>query len=192
MKRILLIFLILTLLTTNVFCFAQYDKAEDNTTEAEAGIVELSADYDKEAFKLLSFLGVMSEQDMQNDKAVTRQEFVNMVGKLAGITAGGTTNYYDDVDKGNMANSFVDFGYLKVGEDKLFRPSDNVTTIESYYILLRVLGYEEYVNAAGGSEYDYLKMAKRIKLSISDNLSKELSLSEVCNLLFNTLKCSVY
>lgn len=183
MKQKLMLFcLIFALIIPTGITFADDETVSDET------VAQVWTD--DESYKLLNLLGLMSEENAAQEKPVTRREFVNMLALMPGVDA-AKAQYYTDVAASDAANAFVDMGYLKVGDDKLFRPDDYITPSESYAILLRILGYEEYAAAKGGTAAVYNQTAKRVGVSVN-TASAEITMRDAAQIILNALNANTY
>lgn len=127
--------------------------------------------------KVLSDLEIIENVDEKLDKEITRRDFVISAGKLININMHDVDDdrYYRDMTSDdrawNVANTLVKAGILTVGEDKLFRPDDIITSDEAACIIMKILGvrnidYNLYFDIA--VKYDVISGARGVKLLYSD------------------------
>ncbi len=180
-KKIISLLLIFTFLLVPFDTFG----AEEATADLTAAVEQ------SEAYKVLSVLGIISSGDYTTG-AFSRQQFVDLTAKTIGMTNSTDTQYFADVEAGNIANTFAKLGYLKVGEDRKFRPNDFITQEEACIILVRVLGYEKYITALGGTSSEYLRIARRLDITIEKQITDQVNFLDAVELLFNALEADVY
>ena len=184
-KRILTLFLVFSLLI-----------CPDTVLITEAGGIDVKALAEEnkentEAIQLLYALGIIS---VKEDVAgfVTRQQFVDYAATMIKLNSTSDEKIFDDTDVGSVAHTFAKMNFLKVSADKKFRPSDDITYGEACIILTRVLGYEEYVSARGGSISEYMKCAKMLDISIGKSIKERITFADMAELLKDALNAQIY
>lgn len=177
MKRILSLFLMITLLFTSL-SFLTVVHSANNT-------------YDSEQADLLYALDVLDHPKL-TDKNVTRAQFVKYAMKLAGIPLSpyNGTEFIDVPQTHadyNYIMSAVDFRLISIADN--FRPEDTIAPTEALKIIVNLLGYDFMAEAKGGYPAGYLHTANTIELSKGIDTSMiAMTEYDVCTLLYNALK----
>jgi len=153
--------------------------AEETTTAATTTTVPYSDIFGtpyESAFIKLHLMGIFTgypDQTFKPDRAITRAEFLavtlralNFEKYVSGFK--GATKYPDtpvDHWAAGYINAGTAFGIIKGYPDGTFRPDSNVTYAEAVTMLVRMLGYTQYitpVTPGGGTEdwfANFVKMA---------------------------------
>ncbi len=118
---------------------------------------------------ILGAIGVISEDEELplgfSDILLTRGEFITYAMKLFGdkVITSSDEQLFDDVTPDmdcfkavSMAHAY---GIVKIGEDKLFNPFDDITFNEAVTILCRMLNHDEYAERLGGYPSGYATAA---------------------------------
>lgn len=108
-----------------------------------------------EALKLVDYLEII-DLSTATEVEVTRADFAVYVARILHVDEYSTENktYYYDVPMTHWAapciNALVSANALTVGDDKMFRPDDNITLDEATKILGTIMGYTTYADINGG------------------------------------------
>ena len=145
----------------------------------------------------LDILGIVNAGGKYNSTAVdyeskvTRAEFADMVVDILNYETHKADNtYYYDVSQEywayNSIGVLTEFGYFKGRDEHKFMPDEYIEQREAYMVLLRVLGYGDFINS--GSITEILR-ATEINRNIS--LSGYLTIGDMLIMLSNTLKAEM-
>jgi len=123
-----------------------------------------------ELVEILKRLDVIDESyDDLKDSFVTRGQFVKLALNAAGYDESwlheSSSQVFLDVFPDNDNYLYVNYAYesgiVNGSGDGCFLPDDDITFIEAIIIAMRTFGYKMPVEAVGGSESDYVYMAKK-------------------------------
>lgn len=185
LKRILILLLAFSLL---ICPFEVMGTETDGTDEKVLANETLKM---SEEMQLVSALDILSPPE-DATAFVTRQQFVDYVAKMIKLNSFTDEKIFTDTDTGSVAHTFSKMNFLKVGADKKFRPSDLITYEEACIILVRVLGYEEYISALGGTTFEYMRCAKRLDIVIENSVTDSITFADAVELLADTLNARTY
>ena len=145
MKRTLIMILVFSLLVCPLNVFGM-ETVENTANVLDAGTNVLTEEdfANSESMQLLSALDIISSTHNVNS-FVTRQQFVEYVASMMKITKATDEKIFEDTEEGSVAHTFAKLNILKVDEDKKFRPTENITYQHACIILVRALGYEEWL-----------------------------------------------
>ncbi len=149
-----------------------------------------NVDFEDKAAVLANF-EIIENAAENADYKITRRDFVISVGKMLGINIYkmDENRYYRDMTSDdrawNVANALVTRGILTVGEDRLFRPDDIITSHEAACIVMKVLGVRNV-------DYSmYFNMA--VSCDVLDGVTaSELSYKDAVEILYNTLNTNTF
>lgn len=184
-KRILTLFLVFALL----ICPFEVLGAEN--VGIDENVILQESFKNSEAMQLLSVLEILSASENANI-LVARQQFVDYVAKMLKLNSVKSEKIFVDADTESVAHTFAKMNFLKVGADKKFRPTDIITYEEACIILVRVLGYEEYVSGLGGSISEYMRCARLLGIEVNKATTEKLILSDVVELLADALNAQIF
>lgn len=192
MKRTLIMILVFSLLVCplNVFCMETVENTA-NVLDAGTNVLTEEDFANSESMQLLSALDIISSTHNVNS-FVTRQQFVEYVASMMKITKATDEKIFEDTEEGSVAHTFAKLNILKVDEDKKFRPTENITYQDACIILVRALGYEEYVSARGGYGFEYMSCAERLNITIDKAVTEPVTFADAVELLARTLNAYVY
>ncbi|MBR5614934.1 MAG: S-layer homology domain-containing protein [Clostridia bacterium] len=145
-----------------------------------------------EGYKLLEVLELITADELQKETSYTRQEFVDFAAKVAKIPKTASQPAFVDTTGDSIAHTFADMGILKVDSDKAFRPNENITHIEAAIIMVRILGYDDYIRAHGGGMSEYWRVANRLGITIGKDVNDLVDASDAVQLMFNALRVEIY
>lgn len=138
-KRILPLFLILTVIS-GLISIPSY---------AEDALEKMSY---SEEYRLLSGLGVIPVNFVYSgDEKITRGEFAQMVANMIGYSESETQkSYFEDLEDEFYATGAISYlyerGIVTGHSDGTFRADDVIVYDEAIGMLMKVMGYGEYVN----------------------------------------------
>jgi len=119
--------------------YAQNETFEENFLDS-IGIIDINENYNSEA-------------------PISRVEFVKTVLKMEGIDIDGfdmdIQPFFDVTEADNFFNAVnvaYSLGYIKGGTDGCFRPYSAISIEEAVTVLLRALGGDDVIKAAGGTD----------------------------------------
>ena len=192
MKRTLIMILVFSLLVCPLNVFGM-ETVENTSNVLDAGTNVLTEEdfANSESMQLLSALDIISSTHNVNSY-VTRQQFVEYVASMMKITKATDEKIFEDTEEGSVAHTFAKLNILKVDEDKKFRPTENITYQDACIILVRALGYEEYVSARGGYGFEYMSCAERLNITIDKAVTEPVTFADAVELLARTLNAYVY
>ena len=192
MKRTLIMILVFSLLVCPLNVFGM-ETVENTANVLDAGTNVLTEEdfANSESMQLLSALDIISSTHNVNS-FVTRQQFVEYVASMMKITKATDEKIFEDTEEGSVAHTFAKLNILKVDEDKKFRPTENITYQHACIILVRALGYEEYVSARGGYGFEYMSCAERLNITIDKAVTEPVTFADAVELLARTLNAYVY
>lgn len=183
-KRVLTLFLVFSLLICPFYVYGENFDSAENTVSGE----DLK---NSESMQLLSALGILSFTE-NAPSFVTRQQFVEYVANMVKIKSVADEKVFEDTEIGSVVHTFAKLDILKVGSDRNFRPLDKITYEEACIILVRVLGYEEYISALGGNAFEYMGCAKKLNITIDKPVTEPITFSDAVELLARTLNAYIY
>ena len=184
-KKFLTLFLVLALLICTFDVWA---------TESEIAVADTSLQeklINDEAMQLLSALDILSISEIA-DIYVTRQQFVDYVARMIKIDSVTNEKIFVDTENESVAHTFAKMNFLKIDQDRTFRPLDAITYDEACIILVRVLGYEEYVSRLGGAVPEYMRIAKTLGIELGKSVGDKLVFADVVKLLADALNAQIF
>lgn len=184
-KRFLTLFLVLALLVCPLDVFAAEREIAIAGTSLQAALIN------DEAMQLLSALDILSVSE-NTDTYVTRQQFVDYVARMIKIDSSKNEKIFADTENESVAHTFAKMNFLKIDQDKTFRPLDAITYEEACIILVRVLGYEEYISRLGGSVHEYMRIAKKLGIELKKSVGDKLIFVDVVKLLADALNAQIF
>jgi len=122
-----------------------------------------------EAITLIEYLEIIDVAS-GSDNSVTRADFATYVARVLNFDeySGADKTYYNDIPTTHWAaasiNTLVERGVLTVGEDRMFRPTDEITVQEGVKILLSIMGYKPSAELIGAFPSGYMEVALRLKM----------------------------
>lgn len=119
---------------------------------------------------LLKLVGVVDKTDFTDSELlanVTRADFLYYVSKMLKIEEQPNVedDYFADLEGHwvrKLACRFAQMGVISVGDDRQFKPDDNIKTTEAAKILTSVLGYDALAKVSGGYPSGYFLMMSRL------------------------------
>lgn len=158
------------------------------------GAITVSAKEISDSNVMLEFLSKLEiiNTDIDNsDSNVTRELFATYVARLLRIEQSSTdARYFVDIENNAFStkavNALVERGIITVGENRYFRPEDNITYNECIKMLVCAAGYETYAQLAGGYPTGYLKAAEELDIECRVEDANLLSVSEAAQLIYKT------
>jgi len=148
--------------------------------------------------KALVALGVMdfdSYGEMDNEKEVTRAEFIGDISRFLNInpTVIADKTYFNDVPVKSWytytLNTLVDMGIISKADN--FYPDRVISTNEAIKIMTCLLGYGTFAQLNGGYPAGYIDAARRSGLLKDLKTDGNLTNKAMSVLLYNTLDASV-
>ncbi len=105
--------------------------------------------------KLLSALEIFPETITGTDEPVTKAEFSYIAAKIMGSGERKPVNsQFLDVDESNEFSGYIQYlaniGIAAGGDDGCFNPESKITQETAYAIMIRCMGYGEYIAREGG------------------------------------------
>lgn len=152
MKRLISIFLILSVVLSGVFTVyadkTKGDKLSDNAVK-----------------NYVTEKGIWKNGEFEEDRAVTRSEFAGMIGRAIGVAETGIQSGFDDVDSSDVNFKEISaLSALKIinGSNGCFRPYDTITREETAVIIERIYKgiFEEFKNDTEYRETRFLDFSE--------------------------------
>lgn len=139
-------------------------------------------------FYEMGILNGLSETKYEPKLYLSRGDFCALIYRILG-TEGAAENPFTDVapDYYNLqAISWMyENGLITVGEDKLFRPYEFITTQEAAAIGVRLLGFESQAQKKGGWPNGYMLLAQELDLLDGINAGRVITRGEIARFLYN-------
>lgn len=181
MKKILSIFICVSILMSSVCAMVSAEKAEEDKVF-------------KSSFEILNAIGILTEYDdltLNTEKTVSRAEFADTLAKLLKLDTNVNTMYYHDVSKSHFAyksiTALTERGYMNgVGED-MFSPDAVMKNSDAARVILNVMGYGYRLIYSSSPEGELQGVAKDIDLSKNITLGKQMTMRDMVVLLKNAL-----
>jgi len=169
-------------------------KFEYNIYSKESTFTDVTYDNLSMALDLLTQLGIIekSESGVYNPEfPASRGEFAQAVyrlcvekpeedpvAELMGQSNTAALNItFGDVDKNadyaEAVSYLAEKGYMNGVSEAEFKPNSYITYIDALTVLVRVLGFKQLAEDAGGYPNGYIKMATKEKLTLSGTLTEE-------------------
>ena len=147
---------------------------------------------------LLNALQITNVDGLDNlAHTLSRERFAVMCAKMFNINESENINirYFTDTDKDSYGtgciNSLVQLRVINVGEDRKFRPEDEITFAEACKMLVCSTGYEEYAENLGKYPYGYISAASKLKIAQSMDADYKITFADALKMIYNTLQLSV-
>ncbi len=190
MKRIISVLMIFSVLLSFIAITPVYADEADTTVEISSRL--------ESARNLLAALDLMKiKEDSEYAKGMTRADFAIVIGNIMGIDEYAPTDkrYFVDVPSDHWAlnsiNELVERGYFSVGDDKIFRPDDIITSAEASKVIMTLLGYGNYCKEQGGYPYGYLNLAGQSGVYDGVNISNAMTVGDVTVAIYNALHITI-
>ena len=137
---------------------------------------------------LLTELGVFENEYTTYSQKVTRREFAGFLAGLLGVKkeTSDNTMYFEDASE-NYINNLVSLKIISGCDGGKFVPERIITSGEAVIMVMRALGYRDFIEKRGGGSYEYSREADRIGLDFNRNLNAQLDIKDVAELLFDAL-----
>ena len=127
------------------------------------GSANSSSDYTFNKSVLTTF-GVSYADAPGADYAMTRAQFITMLGSFLAIKPTNTQNPFSDVGSGSavgdMICHFYNSGYLSGTSETTFSPDENATLQQALMVIIRMLGYGDMLE-----HMSYITIAKKLELT---------------------------
>lgn len=144
-----------------------FEASEDDEEETIEDFVD-DKEYlsDSEEFNMLVALG-FNIPDSESEVSLSREKAALYLASLLGENniADSSVTYFNDVTIQNKYLKYINllrqYGYMSGTGDGLFMPDRGMTPIEFVTVILRIAGYRDYAEAAGGYSIKYADIARR-------------------------------
>lgn len=186
--RIILCLLLIFIFTTGAF-------AEDSYTD-----ISEQPDAVKQAVEILRDAGIMQgfNGSFSPEREITRAEMAAISVRLAGLeyleaVIAAEPSIFSDVANDHWAKDYINLAKengLMLGYDNKFRPLDLVTVQEVNTILLRYLGYEDYMFDLWPEDYNKEAAAVGITNDIDFDGTRAATCAEVAVMMANAMELS--
>ncbi len=145
-------------------------------------------------YMLLAELGTFEKEHSSNEfsRTVTRLEFSEYLAGLLGVKDSKLTDniYFHDASEVYVSN-LTAMGIISGCGDGNFEAGRHITSSEAICMILRALGYKEYIEARGGSAFEYSRIALRVGLDMVKDMSAELTLKDTVELFYSSLELAI-
>lgn len=166
MKRLLLLMLSVALVLSSVAMPVVYAEGEVADVAAVADtVVENPYESIQNVLVDLDILAYDSQGVIDNEKEVTRADFVGFAGRFLQInpTVASDKTYFNDVPADAWytyaLNMLVDLKIISQSDDRLFEPDRVITVDEATKIMVSMLGYRLKAEDKGGYPQGYRAVA---------------------------------
>lgn len=167
------------------------------TASAETEFTDVSDSVLGRALGLVTHLDIMSGYDddtFRGDNSITRAEFAVSVAHMLNLEeqAGKDKIYYVDVQESHWAAGSIaqltEMGIISGYGNGYFGVNDTINTVDCYAIMLRLLGYDDFVEYSGGYPSGVQKIANDIELNEDIKSGIQLKRRDAAVLIFNALR----
>lgn len=144
-------------------------------------------------FAILSQLGIVKE-DLEAQQIVTRGEFAELVCHLVGLGKSYDVRFSDvtkDTPHGLYIQMIAKSGVMIGFNDGTFRPDEEITYTQALSVILKIAGYDYFVNRAGGYPNGTVKIAAEQSLTGHYPLEKGLTWDSTVFLIYKSLFLNV-
>lgn len=140
---------------------------------------------------VLNYIGVMSIQEGDSSKYVTRAEFADYVFKAKQLGSVADKQYFTDVSRDYWAsgaiNALTEAGIVSYASDGLFNPNNEITYEQACKLLVYALGYEDYALFEKNGMSAYPAMVKNIGIDVKVKDYSHITIDEAANLIFQAM-----
>lgn len=162
MKKILLFVLILSIVFSNVTCFAFDDISDTDTSYA----VDVLSKY--------SIINGYDDGTFRPNENITRAEFTKIMIYTGNLYCQCESSDFSDI-KEHWAEEYINMAYflgmVNGTTSTTFSPNDKITYEQAAKIIVSSLGYDEEAKKNGGYPVGYMTVAENF--GIFDNISVE-------------------
>lgn len=141
-------------------------------------------------FEALGIIDDASYYNAKLDDRMTRAEFAVFVAGLFNTTAykGSDKVYFKDVEENHLAKDAINLlaqrGIVSGSMDSVFEPDRNIEYSEALLMVLRLLGYDEFVKINGGYPYGCYITVQKHRLFKDADLTNEPTVRNILELLY--------
>ena len=141
---------------------------------------------------LLRHLGIVTEEVIPYEKAVTRGELAQIAARVSAVPAyQGEEIFFHDVPKEHPAYravaSLVQTGVIAGDGDGFYRPDDEATPLEICKVFSVILGYRE-----AGNHVSFLKIANQIGITDGIKFGESVTWAQMLLIAYRTLDSEMF